>query len=220
MNKGTPGGATCTQPCRGLREERLLETPGAQCVSWAPSSPSSGISDPEFQCTMSLGPLLFHEPGVQDLSEGQVGYCFVYCLESEGENLELSNSVAQHTLTQPEVWPQVFWSRKKGKPGLCCPWGTWGQKSDLKWLSIQMTSPLQKPAPHFGKGLPPPCPAGNTKYGLGEDLPCGLGGAWSHRENKGFPPILFNTPLPFHRQRHTPKSLGPHTTGHFPYIHP
>ena len=97
---------------------------------------------------------------------------------------------------------------------------------------IQTSSPPQKPEPHFRKGLSPlPCPAGSTKYGLGEDppkVPCSLGGGGCNgiiEKRRGSHSFSQTHPfLDFHRQRHTPKApaitLGPPTAGPLTCGHP
>lgn len=65
---------------------------------------------------------------------------------------------------------------------------------DLKWLLHPNYLPPQKPVPHSKKGLLPPLLQGAQSTAWRKIPHCG--GQRSHRENKGFPPILSNTQLP------------------------
>lgn len=68
---------------------------------------------------------------------------------------------------------------------------------DLKWLLLPDFLPSQKPEPHFGKGLSLPVLKGaRSMVWVKTPLPSLGWGQWNHREKKGIPPILSNTPLP------------------------
>lgn len=84
--------ATCTQnpvflsitAClqRAQREETGGNPSSPQCVSLALSIYFSESLTQNFRVQHPQGLSSSCEPRVQDLTEDQLGYCFVYCLES------------------------------------------------------------------------------------------------------------------------------------------